>query len=103
MFEKLPSGYRLTAAGEEVFELAEQMEASSHQLETRVFGRDQSVRGLVVSVKLVFIRDVAKALIGVSARVESSGTIDGLDDGAATVIAAVKPGAFGAPLRGCGA
>ena len=32
MFEKLPSGYRLTAAGEEVLELANQMEASSHQL-----------------------------------------------------------------------
>jgi DNA-binding transcriptional LysR family regulator len=47
MFEKLPSGYRLTAAGEEVLELASQMEASSHQLETRVFGRDQSVRGLL--------------------------------------------------------
>lgn len=47
MFEKLPSGYRLTAAGEEVLELADQMEASSHQLETRVFGRDQSVRGLL--------------------------------------------------------
>jgi len=47
MFEKLPSGYRLTAAGEEVLELAGQMEASSHQLETRVFGRDQSVRGLL--------------------------------------------------------
>jgi DNA-binding transcriptional LysR family regulator len=47
MFEKLPSGYRLTAAGEEVLELAEQMEASSDQLETRVFGRDQSVRGLL--------------------------------------------------------
>jgi DNA-binding transcriptional LysR family regulator len=47
MFEKLPSGYRLTAAGEEVLELAAQMEASSHQLETRVFGRDQSVRGLL--------------------------------------------------------
>jgi DNA-binding transcriptional LysR family regulator len=45
MFEKLPSGYRLTTAGEEVHELAEQMEASSHQLETRVFGRDQGVRG----------------------------------------------------------
>jgi DNA-binding transcriptional LysR family regulator len=45
MFEKLPSGYRLTAAGEEVVELAKQMEASSHELETRVFGRDQSVRG----------------------------------------------------------
>ena len=30
MFEKLPSGYRLTAAGEEVLELAVQMEASSH-------------------------------------------------------------------------
>src|ERR1700740_760753 len=47
MFEKLPSGYRLTAAGEEVLELAEQMEASSHQLETRVLGRDQSVRGVL--------------------------------------------------------
>jgi DNA-binding transcriptional LysR family regulator len=45
MFEKLPSGYRLTDAGEEVQELAEQMEASSRQLETRVFGRDQGVRG----------------------------------------------------------
>jgi DNA-binding transcriptional LysR family regulator len=47
MFEKLPSGYRLTDAGEEVLEFAEQMEASSNQLETRVFGRDQSARGLL--------------------------------------------------------
>src|ERR1700748_3432542 len=47
MFESLPPGYRLTAAGEEVLELAEQMEASSHSLETRVFGRDESVRGLL--------------------------------------------------------
>ena len=47
MFEKLPSGYRMTTAGEEVLELAIQMEASSHQLETRVFGRDQSARGLL--------------------------------------------------------
>ena len=47
MFEKLPSGYRLTAAGEEVLEFADQMEASSHLLETRVFGRDESVRGLL--------------------------------------------------------
>src|SRR6202522_3720015 len=47
MFEKLPSGYRLTGAGEEVLEFAEQMEASSNRLETRVFGRDESVRGLL--------------------------------------------------------
>ena len=47
MFDKLPSGYRLTDAGEEVLEFAAQMEASSKQLETRVFGRDQSVRGLL--------------------------------------------------------
>ncbi|CAN5499590.1 LysR family transcriptional regulator [soil metagenome] len=47
MFERLPSGYRLTSAGEEVLEFANQMEASSQQLETRVFGRDQSVRGLL--------------------------------------------------------
>jgi DNA-binding transcriptional LysR family regulator len=47
VFEKRPSGYRLTGAGEEVLEFADQMEASSHQLETRVFGRDQSARGLL--------------------------------------------------------
>ena len=47
MFEKLPAGYRLTPAGEEVLELANQMEATSHQLETRVFGLDQGVRGLL--------------------------------------------------------
>jgi len=45
IFEKLTSGYRLTDAGEEILEFAEQMEASSYRLETRVFGRDQSVRG----------------------------------------------------------
>ena len=45
LFEKLPSGYRITNAGEEVLELAERMEATSHQIEARVFGRDQSVRG----------------------------------------------------------
>lgn len=45
MFEKLPSGYSLTQAGEDILEVAEQMEASSHQLESRVFGRDQSLRG----------------------------------------------------------
>src|ERR1700755_3401064 len=47
MFEKLPKGYRLTEAGGEVLELGNQMEASSLQLEARVFGRDQSVRGLL--------------------------------------------------------
>lgn len=47
MFEKLPSGYRLTDAGEEILEFADQMQASSRQLETRVLGRDQSVRGLL--------------------------------------------------------
>src|ERR1700680_1600493 len=47
MFEKLPSGYRLTEGGEEVLDHAERMEASSLQLETRVFGRDQGVRGLL--------------------------------------------------------
>lgn len=47
MFEKLPAGYRLTSAGEEILELAIQMEATSFKLETRVLGRDQSVRGLL--------------------------------------------------------
>ena len=47
VFEKLPTGYRLTEAGEEILEFAGQMEASSNQLETRIFGRDQSARGLL--------------------------------------------------------
>nr|WP_249207821.1 LysR family transcriptional regulator [Gluconobacter cerinus] len=47
IFEKLPAGYRLTLAGREIIEFATQMEASSHQLETRVLGRDQTVRGLL--------------------------------------------------------
>jgi DNA-binding transcriptional LysR family regulator len=47
LFEKLPSGYRLTDAGEEILEFADQMQASSRLLETRVLGRDQSVRGLL--------------------------------------------------------
>ena len=45
VFERLPSGYRLTTAGHEILGLAEQMEASSKELETRVFARDQEVRG----------------------------------------------------------
>src|SRR5262249_27202366 len=39
--------YRLTDAGDEVLAFAEQMEASSNQLQTRVFGRDQGIRGLL--------------------------------------------------------
>src|SRR5258708_20549650 len=45
MFEKLPSGYRLTAAGEEVLEFSDQMEASSHLLETCGFWRHHTVAG----------------------------------------------------------
>jgi DNA-binding transcriptional LysR family regulator len=45
VFEKLPSGYRLTPAGVEIVDLAEQMEAKSDQLETLIFGRDQGLRG----------------------------------------------------------
>ena len=47
LFDRLPSGYRITGAGEEVLELAKQMEASSNQLEARILGRDQGVRGLL--------------------------------------------------------
>ena len=47
LFDRLPSGYRMTGAGEDVLGLAEQMEKSSNQLEARVLGRDQGVRGLL--------------------------------------------------------
>ena len=45
LFDKLPSGYRLTSAGDEVLQFAEQMEASFASLETCLSGRDQGVRG----------------------------------------------------------
>ena len=45
LFEKLPAGYRLTEAGKQVQEFAEQMEASSHLLVGRVLGSDEAVRG----------------------------------------------------------
>src|ERR1700744_2559744 len=45
MFEKLPSGYRLTTAGGEGRALAEQMGASANALAPRVFGPDQNVSG----------------------------------------------------------
>ncbi len=47
LFDRLPSGYRTTGTGEEVLGLAEQMETSSNQLEARILGRDQGVRGLL--------------------------------------------------------
>jgi DNA-binding transcriptional LysR family regulator len=47
IFEKLPTGYRLTSAGEEVLELAAEMEATSNKLESQIFGRDQGIRGIL--------------------------------------------------------
>jgi DNA-binding transcriptional LysR family regulator len=45
LFDRLPSGYRLTATGQDVLELAEEMASASNRLETRILGRDQGVRG----------------------------------------------------------
>jgi len=45
LFEKLPSGYALTPAGEEILELAADMENASSKLQTQVFARDQSLSG----------------------------------------------------------
>ena len=45
LFEKLPSGYTLTPAGEEILELAADMENASSKLQTQVFARDQSLSG----------------------------------------------------------
>lgn len=60
LFDRLPSGYRMTGAGEEVLGLAEQMESSSHQLEARVLGRDQGVRG---SLRVTMAPTVATHLL----------------------------------------
>lgn len=87
MFERLPSGYRLTPAGEEVLDLAIQMEATSHQLETRVFGRDQSVRGplrvtlppfLATHLLMPDIADFAGAYPDIEMEIVSTGDVANL-------------------------
>lgn len=45
LFEKLPTGYVITPAGEEIFDLAEHMEEQANALERRVYGRDTSLTG----------------------------------------------------------
>ncbi|MGI4746245.1 MAG: LysR family transcriptional regulator [Janthinobacterium lividum] len=45
LFDRLPVGYRLTDAGSDIVELAEQMHTASSRIEARVFGLDQSVSG----------------------------------------------------------
>lgn len=45
LFERSPSGYAITTAGEEVLEVAEQIESEIHGLERRIVGRDQQLSG----------------------------------------------------------
>ena len=45
LFERLPSGYQITSAGEEAFERAEMVEADALTLERQVFGRDTALTG----------------------------------------------------------
>ena len=45
LFDKLPSGYRLTEAGADIVDLAGEMSTASTQIEARIFGRDQNVSG----------------------------------------------------------
>lgn len=45
LFDRLPSGYRLTAAGADALDTAEQMANSSNRLEALVLGRDQRLGG----------------------------------------------------------
>ena len=47
LFDRLPAGYRLTAAGAEALAMAEEMASSSHRLEALVLGRDQALEGLL--------------------------------------------------------
>ncbi len=87
LFEKLPSGYRMTEAGEEVLEFADQMEASSHLLETQIFGRDQSASGLlrvtlppflVTHLLMPDLADFARLHPGIEMEVISTGEVANL-------------------------
>ncbi|HEY0124071.1 MAG TPA: LysR family transcriptional regulator [Rhizobium sp.] len=59
LFDKLPSGYRLTDAGADIVELAGQMSTASSQIEAKIFGRDQSVSGpLRLTLPVSFATDL---------------------------------------------
>lgn len=59
LFDKLPSGYRLTDAGTDIVELAGQMSMASSQIEAKIFGRDQSVSGpLRLTLPVSFATDL---------------------------------------------
>lgn len=45
LFEKLPTGYVITSAGEEISSLAEHMEGQANALERKVYGRDMGLTG----------------------------------------------------------
>ncbi len=59
LFDKPPTGYRLTGAGADVVDLVRQMSMASSQLEARIFGRDQSVSGpLRLTLPVSFATDL---------------------------------------------
>lgn len=59
LFEKLPSGYRLTSAGADIVDLAAQMSEASTKIEGRIFARDQSVSGpLRLTLPVAFATDL---------------------------------------------
>ena len=45
LFEKLPTGYVITLAGEEILDISERMEAEALSLERQVYGRDAALTG----------------------------------------------------------
>lgn len=45
LFEKLPTGYVITPAGEEILEQSERMEEQANSLERQIYGRDTSLTG----------------------------------------------------------
>lgn len=59
LFEKLPSGYRLTSAGADIVDLAAQMSEASTKIEGRIFARDQSISGpLRLTLPISFATDI---------------------------------------------
>ena len=59
LFDKLPTGYLMTAAGAEILAEAEQMEARADALQRRVYGRDAALTGaLRVTLPQVLAADL---------------------------------------------
>jgi DNA-binding transcriptional LysR family regulator len=54
LFERIPSGYEMTSAAEDIYHLALELEAKNQQISRRLFGQDSRLQGEINQIIYVF-------------------------------------------------